>query len=361
MKFQSLTGLRAYAALLVFGIHVANMGVMDQDDDGNLLAAGMVGVSFFYILSGFLLAWTAQPGDRAKQFYQRRFARVYPAYFVAWALAAAWLVVSGGDFGLKSFLPLTLMQSWIPVEGAYFAVNSVFWSLSCEAFFYLMFPLIFPTLRRLDGRGRLIAMGAVVAIVFGIAWAVDPLIRGSVGHWFLYFFPPTRMLEFILGILVALHMKSGKSLSVGVVPSIVLGIAAYVAAVYSADSFMRVAVTLVPFALIVAAAAQADLRGTWSPFRDKVTVRLGAWSYAFYLLHTQVIIIWAVLARRLFGYEVESLSGFALVGNVALCLVLGTAAAAALYHFVEHPLERKLRPSRRSTSEHPLPAGSRRG
>lgn len=138
------------------------------------------------------------------------------------------------------------------------------------------------------------------------------------------------------------------------IPSIVLGIAAYAAAVYSPGSFMRVAVTLVPFALIVAAAAQADLRGTWSPFRDGVTVRLGAWSYAFYLLHTQVIIIWAVLARRLFGYEVESLSGVALIGNIAVCLVVGVAVAAALYHFVEHPLERKLRPSKRSTSKHSL-------
>lgn len=76
-KLPSLTGLRFFAALLVFGFHMTlSASPIPPNDPINLFAdervadsaesifitTGYIGVSFFFVLSGFLLAWAAKPG-----------------------------------------------------------------------------------------------------------------------------------------------------------------------------------------------------------------------------------------------------------------------------------------------------------
>ncbi|GHD41732.1 hypothetical protein D9V29_01735 [Mycetocola manganoxydans] len=65
-RLDSLTGLRFIAAFVVFGIHSLYYG---QDSwTESVFAAGMTGVSFFYIVSGFVLAWTAREHDPVRSF-----------------------------------------------------------------------------------------------------------------------------------------------------------------------------------------------------------------------------------------------------------------------------------------------------
>lgn len=68
----SLTGMRWAAALLVFGTHVRIFGYFGGDAAHSvqtLLGPGSAGVSFFFILSGFVLTWTARPHDKATSFW----------------------------------------------------------------------------------------------------------------------------------------------------------------------------------------------------------------------------------------------------------------------------------------------------
>ena len=100
-RLDSLTGVRFFAALLVFGfhgVHYANTGELD------VFSAGMVGVSLFYLLSGFVMAWTVREGDRPAAFYRRRFARIYPAFIAAWLLSLA-MLLSRGLFEAWDLLP----------------------------------------------------------------------------------------------------------------------------------------------------------------------------------------------------------------------------------------------------------------
>lgn len=78
-RLDSLTALRWFAALAVFGRHsVRPVGFLQH-----LIPQGATAVSFFFVLSGFVLAWSWRDGDTARGFYRRRAARVYPAYVVA--------------------------------------------------------------------------------------------------------------------------------------------------------------------------------------------------------------------------------------------------------------------------------------
>lgn len=346
MKLESLTGLRALAAVLVFGWHIADMGKLDSSSRGNMLSAGMVGVSFFFMVSGFVLAWTARPADSAKLFYRRRLARIYPAYFVAWLVALAWLFLMG-QVHLVSFLPITLLQSWISSEAVYFAANPVFWSLSTEAFFYLLFPGIFPLMKVFNQRGRAITMGLIVVIIFALALMLDPK-AGSVGFWLLYIFPPTRLLEFILGILMALHIRDGWRMPLGVKAATLMSVVGYAIAVYSPFSIRLIAVMLIPFAVLITAVATADIDGSWSPYRGRIVTTLGMWSYAFYLAHIHVIASWGYITGKFLGYELYSdPAAFALAANILVCLGISTLAAAALHLIIEAPIECLLRPAHR--------------
>lgn len=152
IMLDSLTAVRGPAALLVFGYHVVHGTQWANWIPGARL--GYVGVSLFFILSGFVLAWSYNKNAGAKNFYLRRFARVYPLHFFFYCVALLGLLLFGvsnsaGDLNpLSALLNLVLLQAWVPSWEVIFSNNVVSWSLSCEAFFYLMTPFV---LNRLDG------------------------------------------------------------------------------------------------------------------------------------------------------------------------------------------------------------------
>lgn len=71
-RLPSLTGLRWIAALLVFGYHAGTMRIVAEPDYQAvidwLFTLGLSGVEFFFILSGFVLVWSARDGDRRRDF-----------------------------------------------------------------------------------------------------------------------------------------------------------------------------------------------------------------------------------------------------------------------------------------------------
>ncbi len=104
---------------------------------------GFMGVSFFFVLSGFVLVYTyaGRPLNLPK-FLRARFARIYPAYAFSLIVTAPFFFeavkIKAASLALVSTLVVTLLQAWFPQ--AALAWNKVAWSLSTEAFFYLVFP-----------------------------------------------------------------------------------------------------------------------------------------------------------------------------------------------------------------------------
>src|SRR6476646_3475324 len=87
-----LTILRWPAAFFVFTEHIP---AASQILPHRLVGLGFVGVQFFFILSGFVLTWVHHDRGHARAFYLRRFARIYPTYFLVLAVCAV-LLVRGG-------------------------------------------------------------------------------------------------------------------------------------------------------------------------------------------------------------------------------------------------------------------------
>lgn len=332
IRLDSLTGVRFFAAFLVFGFHSLHY-VSGLD----VFGAGMVGVSLFYILSGFVMAWTARDDDRPSLFYRRRFARIYPAFIVAWLVSLA-LLVTSGSLTAWDFLPPTLLQAWFPIEAAYFAGSAVFWSLSCEAFFYLLFPLIHRLMRSLRTSGVVgVAIGAGV-ISLGVAVAALGVGESPLTRWLLIIFPPLRLMEFIIGVALGMLFRRGFRLPVPLWAASLLAIGAVFLAAYAPYSLSRYAVTLIPFVILVGAIATADLSQRASLFRWKPLVELGVWSYCFYLLHAMVLSVTFKASRAVDLDAPWLVLGAALVASVV--------AAWLLHIVIERPFEKRLRPTK---------------
>src|SRR5260370_7164480 len=81
-RLPALTSLRFFAALHVVFFHFLAFKILPSEGWlGQISSIGYVGVSFFFVLSGFILVYTYAGRDTpARDFWRARFARIYPAF-----------------------------------------------------------------------------------------------------------------------------------------------------------------------------------------------------------------------------------------------------------------------------------------
>ena len=150
-----LTGLRFFAVFLVFCSH---MHLEKNFGDSSLLILifkqGFVGVSFFFVLSGFILSYTYENQIKNlkfnnKKFLLKRFFRLWPLHFIT-MIPFVFLNENIDILNIISiFLNLSFLQSWIPNVNIYYDLNTPSWSLSNEIFFYIcFFPFLSLTIKR---------------------------------------------------------------------------------------------------------------------------------------------------------------------------------------------------------------------
>jgi len=237
---SALTGLRFVAAAAVLIHHSLPVMVDISPPTPIMLFAGAFaaeGMSLFFVVSGFLIylnysASIREPGG-LRQFLVRRFARIYPLYFLVVAYDVlvhfSWYSLSGET--LIKVIPwyLSLTQSWIylsisnePIIYALGSVPSITWSISTEIFFYAVFPLLCIAIVRIPSAAlKILAMLILVMcsygnsailflarpdiIEFGVRAFGNVAVDGpnSFYRWLAYFAPYVRVLEFSLGCLVA--------------------------------------------------------------------------------------------------------------------------------------------------------------
>ncbi|KQT75283.1 acyltransferase family protein [Microbacterium sp. Leaf436] len=293
-NLPSLTGLRWATAMLIFGHHImaveyfgGNAGVVW----GVLFEAGKTGVTLFFILSGFVLAWGYKPQQSARSFWWHRFARVYPLHLVGVGLAlvaAATLVPEiRADGAAPVVANVLLVNGWVP--DWWQAGNPASWSLVCEAFFYLSFPFLIRPLVRASNRTLVVVVVAslvLVALMPQIA-AVSPVPLSAAST------PLLRMPEFVIGVSLALLMKNSDWRPVRLALAVPLALAGYALSeaptLPGTDVHPGLAATVGFFALLVASLADADARSNSTFLARPLWQELGRVSFAFYLVHLLVI------------------------------------------------------------------------
>ena len=202
----ALSGLRFFLAAHVLFFHFAPLFLGDSAFARNLLRAGSSSIAGFFLLSGFILTYAhVLDSDRldqpVREFWLARFLRIYPAYFLAFLLTAPFALAQlrHAAFPFQEFvrmgLFLSLLQTWVPGLWRYW--NYPAWSLSVEAFFYAMFPLLVPWIFRPRWDWRV-----TLAAVWMAGLVVPIGLLGTTRFEWLLATPPLHLPEFVFGMIL---------------------------------------------------------------------------------------------------------------------------------------------------------------
>ncbi|MEU6062864.1 acyltransferase [Streptomyces sp. NPDC047097] len=382
-KLPSLTGLRFFAALLVFFFHSSlmdspippNNPINPFADSGvagfyeTLFSkSGYLGVSFFFVLSGFVLAWAARPGERVTAFLRRRLMKIFPNHLVVAALALA-LFAGTAVSGVGDWLPnLLLIHTFFPQPGINLSINPPSWSLSSELLFYVAFPLLIVLIRKIADKRLWTWAGLMVVGMVGVQLVTQFLIPATpksaitpisdMQFWFGYLFPPGRLFEFALGILLARIVASGRwPRVIGIRVSLVLAVIGYGAALVLPFQYGFAVATIVPVGALICSVAGADVAGRRTGLRGRVMQLLGEVSFAFYLVQgITVFYLRSLLGQSTYSVPVAIL---VIIGFFSVSLLAGWL----LHRYIEMPAMRRFSCSRKRPTTKPAahtaaPAGA---
>jgi peptidoglycan/LPS O-acetylase OafA/YrhL len=340
----ALTGLRFFLALWVVLHHLVGQGQML---DGwmhdlppaaqRLLEGGYLAVGTFFVLSGFVMSLSYRDSPWTRQNLLRysiaRFGRIYPAYLVSLLIVSPWIfdflnkespqphkAAMLANYGL-------VLQGWTGNLGI--SWNTPAWSLSCEFFFYLCFPV---AVTLLGGRGW-----RTMALVIAACLLLPLLLRdcGVPEIWK----PIYRLADFLIGIAVAgLYRALSRTRLRGrgfwlYLPAILLGFLAVaypLSGRFSIDQIMRpVNAALILGLALGGGVAVRTLAAGWVGF-------LGQASYSMYIVH--IPLLWWY--RRLCFDQNPFLSK----PEAAVLFLLATIGVSALMlRWVEEPANRGIR------------------
>ncbi len=144
----NVTFFRFIAALWIVFFHFGTTATTNINNPiiTRVVSNGFQAVSFFYVLSGFIMAYLYYSSFLDNQFqlfkfWKARFARIYPAYFVALLFCFLFYLYWGTDLRLvDSIVELLCLQTW--KCSSFPGYNYPDWSISVEFFFYLIFPFV---------------------------------------------------------------------------------------------------------------------------------------------------------------------------------------------------------------------------
>jgi len=308
-RLEQLTSLRFFAALAIVFHHLTGeMGVGAAN-----LHLGQ-GVSFFFVLSGFILAYVYPrlPDWRAiANFWRARIARIWPAHIASFLLG--WWLLGYKIVPATAVAYLTLVQAWIPSWDFYFAYNSVAWSISTEFFFYLCFPFL---LHRWSATWQ-VKLGGAALLLVGLIWACSAMALPALAppngnafqpsqHGVIYINPLSRLLEFSIG-MAAVQLFRTRRYTAGVLVGTALEISLLVLCalnVVASGSVVAIVESMFPaapviqwlvhsssvFSFAALIYVMAHGRGHVSAFLQlRPLVLLGEISFSMYLVH-QILI-----------------------------------------------------------------------
>jgi peptidoglycan/LPS O-acetylase OafA/YrhL len=359
-QLDALTSLRFFAAMMVLAFHYASVGSGDAPFDGPA-SLGYSGVTFFFMLSGFILAYNYRDADFAdpairRRYFLARLARIVPVYLLSLLLALPffWRVlidmppsVLRNLFAAGAVLAPLGLQSWVP--GAACALNCPSWSISTELFFYLLFPFAFPLVYRRPWHWGLSALLILIILwtLGGWLWAqlgggrsimqdLGPAPGATIAAQLLKYFPPIRVPEFLLGIVLFVFWeRAGSRLAgAGLLAACAMAVAAlWLLRNQVPELALHDGLTAIAWAPLILFGATVH----GGPLAAPALIFLGRISFSLYLTHVTVLSLMNSLDRHVLGGALRTASPWLLVLPSALAALL---VAALVYRLVEDPARR---------------------
>jgi peptidoglycan/LPS O-acetylase OafA/YrhL len=320
------------------------------DADTSLIARLGEAVNYFFFISGFVMIIASKKylvnNDTlskfsSREFWIKRVARIYPLYILALLLCIFFnyaVVKYDPSIPYRSPLEILGIQRWIYAG----SINFPAWSVSCEFFFYFLFPLLLPFMMKLPVKRLALycAIFLVINAVFTFLWAsyvvpaantpVTKIIAASV-----YNHPIFKLSVFLAGNLLGLiyiRYEDVINKYQKVMPVIALsGLAAiiYILVTLHKDNYLIQAGLLVPLYFIFVLALCSMPVRIAELFNNRLFIFLGEISYGVYILQAPVLLYFEYYMNG--GEKLSDIGGFMLYTATVVIL------AGILYYIFERP------------------------
>jgi len=303
-----LDGIRGLAILVVFLFHAIgeafgysglpwNGQFRNFDTGMSFLAVfpltyGFVGVSVFFVVSGFCIHLShQQAGDKGwLTFFNRRFFRIYPAYFIT--LCVFFFVSPWASHSPDSYEKLVQGVTHVLAvhnldKTTFYGINPSFWSIACEIQLYAIYPVLLLMTSKIGWRKGLFLVGAIelsirAAMSLSLAWTGESL------PYFVMYSPFSFWLSWTLGAHLAQCYLEGRDSIFSRVRFDLTAVAAFSSYLFKPTAPF----TFLAFALLTCVVIQRLISERWTiptgPIFSVVwrhLALLGVVSYSFYLLH----------------------------------------------------------------------------
>lgn len=334
----ALTGLRAVAAWMIFGLHFFPMkNPAVPEILKKIVSQWHIGVDIFFVLSGFLITYRYFGKKiNIRQYMVNRFSRIYPMYFLITAgVFMNFLIVNrywDAEKTIEAVLSFTmtkaLFEKYLLTAGI-----SQGWTLTLEEMFYFTAPVYFLLIAR---KKFWLIILPVAIFLFGTF--LKHATATPENTWgFMQENISVYIFEFFAGIFLAIFLRRGHLPTVRfpvftAVGSLFLIFFPLVFSVSFGTNDIRMAAERIALScmgvapLLYGLITEKSLLSRF--FSTKIMVLLGKSSYVFYLIHKGFI------AMLIYDY---------IAPNVVIIFVILNILSILLFKYIEEPLNHWIR------------------
>jgi peptidoglycan/LPS O-acetylase OafA/YrhL len=319
IELKAITILRFIAALYVFIFHLnIRIPIKLGTYTNAIISNGAVGMSVFFVLSGFVLCYNYSEGI-SLDYLRKRIARIYPAYLFMGIMTLPFLTIySWKTISISIIIFISLIQAWFYQSFEVWNFGGS-WSISVELFFYILFPFLIKIINDTNKIKFLIFSYIASSIIIPLSTELTNTFVFSV----YYSNPIYRLPEFIFGIALCRLYFSG--FRIKLYQFLLIVFILFITLTRPNQGFMEnnfIVLPCIGFIMLFLAKVEFIKEGGF-----KIAIYLGRISYSFYLMQLPLML---ALDRKIIPlFENNLLSWGAL-------LVLNIIFAVISYHFIEN-------------------------
>ena len=317
--------------------------------DTGFLRFGYLGVNFFFIISGFVIAYTLKETSGFFQFWKKRMIRLVPAMFLCSLITLVTLNFLDDEglfpqghsttnfLGSLSFLPPKILNAILkPIDTSVFYTSGSYWSLWPEIQFYLLISILYFT-RPKSYVPLFSVTGTLLFVLHDFSTNLDQgtatTVQGSryIGEFLIEIQGILNLGRFILWFMFGVHVfelfSNRKNTS-----SMLWLAAIGLLLIYDGDSWPVKFVTIVMMLLFISFLYFPMLL---KPFKNPFLTYIGLISYSIYLIHESIGVLLIHKYGGLWGRYAALFPFFVM----AIIIIL----SAGIYKYFEKPLGSWLR------------------
>jgi len=342
---QTLAISRFVAALVVVVSHYMQFGLIPRNDLFlSKFHGGGIAVTYFFVLSGFILAHNYS-GDLEdfdyRKYFIKRFSRIFPMLIFSGAICGLIIVIIRGNITLsqKAFMPQSFSEgiiagmsqmagisAWLPFSAVQGVLNAPSWSVGCEIFFYICFPflmkLIYGSFSFRVYLAFIFLNLFLILIMFELTWDNFSNRAGLL----LDRFPLFHLFEFILGIVTCMFTEKYQKIY-GIRWKLASILALLIITIFVIDTRYSFLVLSPVYSLLIWV-----LSGTFmNSFNGRIWrlfILLGNASYSLYLLHWGI----GIILITYIDYPLARI----------FCIPLSVILSVASFKLIENPAKSRM-------------------